>query len=85
MRDTTVGDCDCIGVIEGIEKLKLWLRPRWKVAKKKPGGNWYPVAQVVDRIEQLLLVASPPEPKKNDHGIDYPRLEERLSLGKVSV
>jgi hypothetical protein len=43
-----------VGVIEGVEKLNLHSRPRWKIAKAKPGENWYPLPVVARRIEVLL-------------------------------
>jgi hypothetical protein len=44
-----------VGVIEGIEKLKVYSRPRWKVAKERLGDNWYPLPDVTRRIEMLTL------------------------------
>jgi hypothetical protein len=43
-----------VGVIEGIERLNVHSRPRWKIAQEKLGDNWFPLPIVVRRIEMLM-------------------------------
>ena len=43
-----------VGVIEGLEKLSLDTRSRWRVANPQSSQNWYPLLDVVGRIEASI-------------------------------
>ena len=47
-----------VGVMEGLENLKLTTRVRWKVARQKLGKNWYPLAEVTNRIRLQMGTAA---------------------------
>ena len=72
-----------VGVLEGIDDLHLWSRPRWKVAKERPGNNWYPLLDVVARIEQLISYGKAPDQKNESlSDIQYVSLEKLRHMGQ---
>ena len=51
---TSPGNPLWVGVIEGIEKLNFTSRPRWKIACQRLSNNWYPLPDVLLRVEALM-------------------------------
>jgi hypothetical protein len=71
-----------VGVQEGLTRLNVRTRPRWKVAEERLSRNWYPLPDVARHIEACL--AGEPDAKREvvNQGIRMVTLDELRQMAR---